>query len=416
MDSDDSDVRGLTPIWYALLTLPGGIAGGFVGVSLSYLLRRNGVSVEAIAGLVSLGLLPQTWRFLIGPAIDVSLSSKRWYLICIAAEVVCFVVLAFTPLNVAGMPLLGAVALALGVATAAAGCSVAAAMAQTTPDVRRGEVAGWTQTGNLGGAGLGGGAGLWLAVHAGGPSVAALVLTGVCIVCATPILWLRAPRRQRGARFAFQVSALGLTLWALVRARRGVLAALVVTIPAALGAASNLFSAVAGDWRASADLVALVTGVLGGLATIPGCILGGYLCDRYPRRFVYVWAALACAAGEAAMAWAPHTRSWFAGMVLANAFLLGIGFSALSAVIFDCLGATAAATVASMLSSLCNLPLVVMVAVVGWVQARHGSTAMLLTEAGVAAVSVAGYAALAYAWRPEEERVAMAALAGAEAA
>ncbi len=188
MDGDESDVRGLTPIWYAVLSLPGGVAGGFVAVSLSYILRRNGVSVEAIAGLVSLGLLPQTWRFLIGPAVDVSLSSKRWYLICIAAEVVCFVVLAFTPLNVAGMPLLGAVALALGVATAAGGCAIAAAMARTTPDARRGEVAGWTQTGSLGGAGLGGGAGLWLAVHAGGPSVAALVLTGVCIVCATPIL------------------------------------------------------------------------------------------------------------------------------------------------------------------------------------------------------------------------------------
>lgn len=404
MDGDESDVRGLTPFWYALLSLPAGIAAGFVAVSLSYILKRNGVGVEAIAGLVSLSLLPQTWRFLIGPAVDVSLSSKHWYLICIGAEAACFVVLAFTPLNVAGMPLLAAVALALGVTTSAAGSSIAAAMAQTTPDARRGEVAGWTQTGNLGGAGVGGGAGLWLAVHAGGPSVAALMLTSVCLVCAAPILWLRTPRRPHDARLAAQAGALGRTLWALVLARRGVLAALVVTLPAALGAASNLFSAVAGDWRASADLVALVTGVLGGLATIPGCILGGYLCDRFPRRVVYVWAALACAAGEAAMAWAPHTPSWFAGMVLANAFLLGVGYSALSAVIFDCLGGIGAATIASMLSSLCNLPLVVMVAVVGWVQARHGSSAMLLTEAGVALVAVAGYAALAYAWRPEEER------------
>ena len=52
MDGDESDVRGLTPFCYALLTLPGGVAGGFIAVSLSYILKRNGVGVEAIAGLV----------------------------------------------------------------------------------------------------------------------------------------------------------------------------------------------------------------------------------------------------------------------------------------------------------------------------------------------------------------------------
>jgi MFS family permease len=200
----------------------------------------------------------------------------------------------------------------------------------------------------------------------------------------------------------------------LLRTRQGVLAALVVTIPAALGAAANLFAAVAGDWRASADLVAGVTGVLSGLATVPGCMLGGYLCDRFPRRIVYVWSAAACAAGEAAMAWAPHTPAWFAFMVLANAALLGVGFAAVAAVIYECLGPRAAATVAALLGSLCNVPVVAMTALVGWVQTRHGSSAMLLTEAGVGAVSVAAYAALAWAWRPQDGSAA-ASLAAAGA-
>src|SRR5437870_4322534 len=81
-----------------------------------------------------------------------------------------------------------------------------------------------------------------------------------------------------------------------------------------LGAASNLFGAIAGDWRASADLVAVVTGMLGGLASVPGCIFGGYLCDRFPRRTFYIFAALANAGGEVLMALAPHTPFWFAAM------------------------------------------------------------------------------------------------------
>ena len=308
MTNDDSQVRGLAPFLFAFLSLPGGMAQGFITVSLSYLLRHNGVSVAAIAGLVGLHLLPQTWRFLIGPAVDMSLSTPRWYLICIAATIACFAALALTPLTVTTMPLLSALALAMGVAIAASAASIAAIIAGTMPDARRGAVAGWVNTGNLGGVGLGGGAGLWLAVHAGGPSVAALVLAAISLACALPALWVRTSARRRGASIIIQTSGLGRDLWALLRTRKGALAGVVVTIPACLGAASNLFAAVAGDWRASADLVAVVTGVLGGLVTVPGCVLGGYLCDRFPRRVVYVWACLACAAGEAAMAWAPAPR------------------------------------------------------------------------------------------------------------
>lgn len=414
MNSDESDVHGLTPFWYGALFLPGGVVQGFVAVTLGYILRRDGVSVVAIAGLISLNLLPQTWQFLIGPVVDMSLSGKRWYLISIAAMVASMLTPAFVPLTASGMPLLDAVSLIMGLTVAIATASLASVIAWTVPDTQRGKVAGWTQTGNLGGVGLGGGAGLWLAVHAGGPSVAGLTLAAVCMICATPILWIRAPRRTADLGLVTQAGALGSGLWALLRTRRGILAALVVTLPAGCGAASNLFSAVAGDWRASADMVAAVTGVLGGLATLPGCIIGGYLCDRYSRRVVYVWSTLGCAAGEAAMAWAPHTPVWFAIMVLLNAWLLGFSFAAVSAVVYECLGATAAATIASLLFSLTNLPVVVMVAVVGWVQTRHGSTAMLLVEAGVAAVSITAYSALAYVWRPDEVRGPTVGLAAAE--
>jgi MFS family permease len=235
------------------------------------------------------------------------------------------------------------------------------------------------------------------------------------VLAAAPIFWIRTPPRTAATGLTEQVKGLGHSLWSLLRTRQGVLAALVATIPACLGAAANLFPAVSGDWHASADLVAGVTGVLGGLVTLPGCLAGGYLCDRFPRRIVYVSAAFACALGEAAMAWVPREPAWFAGMVLGNAFLLGIGFAALSAVIYECLGPRAAATVASALSSLANLPLVVMVAVVGAVQTRRGSSAMLYTEAGVAAVAVAVYAALAYAWRPQPSHAFATPLASAEA-
>ena len=45
-----------------------------------------------------------------------------------------------------------------------------------TPDDEKGRAGGWSQAGNLRGAGLGGGAGLWLAQHSGHPWISGAVL------------------------------------------------------------------------------------------------------------------------------------------------------------------------------------------------------------------------------------------------
>jgi putative MFS transporter len=141
-------------------------------------------------------------------------------------------------------------------------------------------------------------------------------------------------------------------------------------------------------------------GAVTGVANLPGCVLGGYLCDVFPRRTVYVFSSLACAGAEAAMAWGPHTPAWFSIFVVLNAFLLGLSWAAVAAVVYEQLGARAAATVAAVLSSISNLPVVIMLAVVGAAQTRHGSSGMLLVEAACGVVSMLAYALVAWAWKP----------------
>jgi len=315
-------------------------------------------------------------------------------MLTVVVTAACLGALAFVPLTSAALPLLNAISLIGGAAAVASTSSAAGAMALAIPNKQRGAVAGWAQAGSFSGTGVGGGVGLWLAVHGGGPRVAALTLAAACVLCALPMLRMRVPSTARAAALKAQAGDLGRRLWALLRTRQGILVCVVVLLPACLGAASNLFAAVAADWHASANVVAVVTGVLGGLVSVPGCIVGGYLSDRFPRRTVYVWVALANAGGEALMAWAPHTPVWFAGMGLTNAFLLGMGYSTLNAIIYECLGEHGAVTVFSVLSSLGNLPVLLMMMVVAWVQTRHGSTAMLLTEAGIAVVALVGYVTL----------------------
>ena len=390
-----------------MLHLPGGLAAGFVSVTLGFVLGRHGVSVAAVSGLAGLYLLPTTWSFLMGPIVDVSLTPRRWYAIMVVAAATCFVGFAVTPMSAAGVPLLGALCLCVSVAAVCAGASVTAAMALTTPPALRGPIAGWTQTANLGGAGLGGGLGLWIAGHVG-ESAPGLVLAAITLASATPMLFLRVPTRTAGAAPVARVGEIGRETWTLARTRTGVLAIMAMTLPAALGAAAGLLPAAAGAWHASSDLVALVRGALGGVTTIPGCLLGGYLCRHFRHRTVYFTTALVYAAGLAAMALAPHTPFAFGSFMILNGVILGVSFGALTSINYDALGPTSPATVSAGLNSLSNVPLLAATLLLGQAEARTGVDGMLLTEAALGAVSVAAYAALASRWRPESASLAPA--------
>ena len=394
-----SDARGIRPAAYGLLTLPGGLGTGFITVTLGYVLTQQGFSVAQMAAIIAIHSLPSTWRFLMGPVVDVSLSPRRWYLICLIAGTGCIAAFAVAPLSPTAMPLLLLLSLGHGMAANASSASIIAAMALTSPHADRTTVGGWAQAGSLSGVGLGGGLGLWLATHAGGPAVSALVLSCICLACAFPLLWLRTPVRT-AARFKDKVTGLVSGLWRFVASRTGVLAVIAVTIPAALNASGNLYASVAADWGAPADLVALVTGVLSGVLSLPGCVVAGYLCKRFPSRVVYVFAAALCALGQVGMALGPQTPAAFATFILVNAVVQGLAWGAVTAVIYEHLSPAAAATLGTMLGSLCNVPVVLMIVLVGRVQTASGSVAMLLTEAGVAVVSLTAYSLLAWLWKP----------------
>jgi MFS family permease len=317
----------------------------------------------------------------------------------LTALAICFAAFALTPTTAASVPLLGVLCFTASVAAVCAGAAVTAAMALTTTHDQRGPIAGWFQAANLGGAGLGGGLGLWIAGHAG-PVAAGLTLAAITLACGLPLLTMRVPSRPTFGGLGPRLGGMGREVWTLARTRTGVLAILVMTLPAALGASTGLLPAAASAWHASSDLVALVRGALGGVTTIPGCVLGGYLCRRFRHRTVYTWGALAYATGLAAMAAAPHTPFAFAGFLVLNGVILGMAFGALTSVVYDTLGPSSPATVNACLASLSNVPLLFATVLLGGAEARLGVDGMLLSEAALGAVSVAAYSTLAWFWRP----------------
>jgi MFS family permease len=390
----------MPPPLFGVLFVPAGMCQGFVSVVLGYVLSQHGVGVAVIAGLVGLRMLPDTWSFLAGPLIDSCLSCVRWYVLSIVGLVLCSAGFAFAPVESAESALFAVLCLASGIVSVLSTSAASASLALTTTNAVRGACAGWRQAGFLGGMGLGGGGALWVANHEGGLRAAALTVALVYLICLFPFLIVKVPTAIRGSSVAVAAKEALVALWKLLRTRPGILAVIAVTLPTGLGAAAYLLPAVAGDWHASADVVATVTGVLSGIASIPGCVTSGYLCDRFPRRTVYMWCAIAAAVAEGLMAFAPHVPAGFAALVLVNSAFTGLAYGSVTAIIFERLEVTGAATVSGVLGSLCTLPVVVVTMIIGAVQARAGSTAMLITEAGLGVVSVVFYALLVAAWRP----------------
>jgi MFS transporter, PAT family, beta-lactamase induction signal transducer AmpG len=377
------------PVLFLILFLPLGITNGYVVVTLAYLLSHAGVSVEAIAGLAALSLFPQTWKVVWAPIVDTTLTIKLWFLLSAVVTGALMIATAIVSPTNANLILIEALVMAFSVASGFNSMAADSLMAHATPPDEKGRAGGWSQAGNLGGSGLGGGAGLWLAQHVAGAWVPGAVLGLVCILSSGALLLLQEPpAAHRATRYLASLRNVGREVWEILRSRMGFLALILMTLPIGVGAAQNLWSAVAGDWHASADAVALVNGALGGVISMVGCIAGGFLCDRMDRKTAYNVFGIVLALCAVAMALAARTQEMFVVFTCVYAFILGFCYAAFGAVVLETIGAGAAATKYNLLAGISNAPIAYQTMIDGWAQTHYGSGGMLYVEAlcGVGAV------------------------------
>lgn len=391
--------RTAHPIAFAVLFFPFGASGGFFGVALTYLLHRNGVTTAEIGGLIGLGILPNVIKVLWAPLFDTLLTPKLWYLLGVLIVGAGVAALGFMPLGPADLVYLGPLVFLLNVAATFTSISTEALMAHGTAAERRGQAGGWSQVGNLGGASLGGGAGLWLATHTS-QGVAGGALGAVIVCCAAALLVVPpASLEHRHASYLATIRRIVADVWTVGWSRAGGLTLLVFLLPLGTGVAGGYFSAISGEWKASANLVALVSGVAASGAATVGAIAGGYVCDWLDRKRAYVLLSLTQAAAAVGMAYAPRTPEMFALFTLTYAATTSLAFAAYAALTLETIGAGAAATKFNLMASVANTPLLYVNAIEGPVQTRYGSTAMLLAEAGLGIAGAAIFAVVAIATR-----------------
>jgi MFS family permease len=388
--------RAPHPILFTVLMFPFGAMGGYVSVAVAYDLGRQGVSAVAIAALIAIGFVPHTWKFLWAPVVDTTWTPRAWYLASALISAAGVVAIGAIPAARDSLPLLDAVVLLANLAVTFNGMSVEYLVAHCAPPQRRGAYGGWLQVGNLAGVGVGGGAALWLSQVLPERWMAGCALGISFVLCALALQGLPAigPASHDLAlvrRFREVVR----DCWAIARSRSGALAILILFLPLGTGAASGLWSAVAGDWKASVNTVALVNGVLGGVMAGLGCVLGGYLADLMDRKLSYGVFALAQAACAVAMAVAPRTETSYIVFTLLYAITTGLTYASFSAVTLEAIGLGAAATKYNLLASLSNVPIQYMIVLDGYVHDAWGAGAMLAVEAAICVAAVGAFAGIA---------------------
>jgi hypothetical protein len=379
------------------------VLSGYLTVAVAFLLSRNGVKVEAIAALIAASLAPNVWKFLWAPVADTTLNSKTWYLLSAVLTAAGIFATGALPMTQASLPMLTAITFVANVAVTFMGMSTQSLMAHAVPDDEKGRAGGWFQAGNLGGGGIGGGLGLYLAHRLPAVWMSGAILAGLCLLCAIGLLFVSEPPRNLAHGVLKSIEYVGKDLWKMARARMGFVALVLCFLPIGSGAASGLWSAVASDWKAGAHAVELATGVFGGIVMMVGSLAGGWMCDRMNRKAAYAIYGVLQALSAVGMALSPHTQHMFVLWTMVYAFITGLTYAGFTAFVLEAMGAGAAATKFSIFASLSNYPILYMTTFDGQAHTRWGASGMLYAEAVAGSIGLVGFllfAAAVQRWWP----------------
>jgi MFS family permease len=367
------------PITFLFLVLPSGISQGFITVSLPFILTQNGFSVATAASITALGVSSNIWRFMLAPMTDLSLSLHKWY---VTGNILCALTLSmlcFIPLETSSIGVLTVFVFISQVAANLIVVPVGGFMAKTVAEEMKGRAGGWYQAGNLGGEGLGGGAGIWLSGHFS-YQAALIILSMTIIACSLALLFVPQVLVEKNMLIKERFRMIVVDIRSLLRSPVAIFTMIVILLPIGIGAASNLWSSVATDWQVKVDAVALVTGTLSAVACVIGSVAGGWIADKSGRWLAYFGAGTLMAAVTLGMTFFSYKPETYVIGVLSYSFTFGLANAAFSAIVLHAIGKGMASTKYALLSSLGNVPYPYMTLFDGWLHDAYGIKMMLLGE------------------------------------
>jgi hypothetical protein len=368
---------------------------GVVTLALASSLVRAGVSVRHVATMVAATSLAFTFEFVWAPLVDSSLTRKAWYVLGATTMCACLLGMFVIRWEADAVPALTALAFASCAGAAIAAVAVKGIMAYDVNTERMGAATGFYTAGGTFGKTVAGAGTLLLLTHLPNKTLAAGISVAIAVVAASAIV-LAASRSAPPLRdlVAKMVGSL-LELWHFLRTRNGLLIALFCVLPFGAGTEAGLIGAISREWSVSQNQLALFS-LLGAGINIVGAILAGWLATKIGPWTTYTGLGLAMIVVMIVFAFAPRTTVVFLGVELLYRALATGCYAALLGIVMTTVGKGAASTKAAVMWSLTNFAFFYPTLIEGAVHDRIGTTAMLLTDALLAAT---GFAVLMVALR-----------------
>lgn len=381
--------KDVHPVTFMILNMPFGIFLGFISVTMGYLLTKAGVSLAGVASVVSFSVIPNVLKFLWAPLVDTTLTTRKWYNMANIGTAAGLLIICLLPLESDSLTILCTVVLVASLANTVIAMSTESLLARNVPNEKKGRAGGWLQVGNLGGAGIGGGAGIWLAERLPDLWITGSIIAATCLICSLALLKLAEPVAfHKEKRTIDTIGKLGKDIWVMIKSNTGFLALILCLMPIGSGAASNLWSSIHKDWHASPYAVALSVGIFGGIMSAIGCLMGGWLCDRIDRKRAYVIFGLLEALCALSMALSPRTEIMYMLWTSLYAITVGLVYAGFSAFVLEAIGKNSPATKYNVFAAISNTPLYVMLFIDQYAYGRWNATGMLITETILTVIGV----------------------------
>jgi len=340
----------------------------------------HGLSLAAIGGIVATAIAAQSVKILWMPVVDLVGTLRKWSALGSMISGVLIVALVMIPATPANVGWLMLTAFACNTAAQAASVAASGLLALTVEEQKLGAASGYFQGGQLVSQGLCGAGGLWLATHVGIGATAAVFGLASLVPAMATLLIADPGRTVSGETLRDRFAAIGRDVVEMARVPRRRYVMLAFLTPIGVGGSSYLFAAIAPEWHAGADMVALVTGLGAAFASAIGAFLYGRFVDGLDRVSSFLMTGVILAAMALLLAVLPRAPLVFASVTMLYAFALGFSYTAFTALQFETVGKGAAASKACILNALGNAPVSYMPALLGWVHDRGSSGAMLWVE------------------------------------
>jgi PAT family beta-lactamase induction signal transducer AmpG len=376
-----------------------GIPLGFNAVALATIMRKQGLGPAAIGMFVATLYLPWSWKWLMGPVVDLVYSSRlgrrrAWI-------VGCQTLMALTLLSAIGVDfktqffLFTAIILIHNMFAATMDVAIDALAVTTLPPNERGTANGLMFAGAYLGNALGGAGVLFLLPYVS-TSVAFLLVVGAILLVVALVSFRlvepKMPAQPRERNLGREIyNYLRTLIVACLGSRNGIAGLFFAVLPAgAYGLGLALQSNLAVELRLNETQIGWLS-LWSTVVAASGCILGGLLSDRFGRQLTLGIYALLTALPTLWLAYQLHTYGWImpvadvgesvasvpTGLVrslwiaaIVYSFVQGLMYGTRTAMFMDLCRSEIAATQFTAYMSLMNLAL----AYSAWWQGRSAET------------------------------------------